>query len=207
MQLGIVTACAIALSFLVPPAAQDNRKPQDDQGRPAAREPKLVDPGFEAFKLARGPIFGWYSDDVFYPNDPRFADVTMTPDAEVKAEGLYSLRIEQNRPRPNGRGQAFLSQTLRMPKRGAGPRHFDLAAQMRGELSGRVTIDVYVWEPGNIARPIAQRDVKVDREWKTTTVSFNVPEGYDQFGVWFYLPREGEAQLWLDDIRLTPRGK
>ena len=206
MQLAIVTTCAIALSLLVSPPAQDGGKSSDAPGRPAASVPQLVDPGFESFKLARGPIFGWYSDDVNGPNDPRFADVTMTPDAEVKAEGQYALRIEQNRPRPKDRGQAFLSQAVRLPKRG-GTRHFDLAAQMRGSLNGPLTIHVYVWEPGNIARAIAQRDVKVDREWKTATVSFDVPQGYDQFGIWFYLPREAEAQLWLDDVRLTPRGK
>lgn len=206
MQVGIVTTCAIALSLLVSPPAQDGGKTSDAPNRSAASAPQLVDPGFESFKLARGPIFGWYSDDVNDPNNPRFADVTMTPDAEVKAEGQYALRIEQNRPRPKDRGQAFLSQAVRLPKRG-GTRRFDLAAQMRGNLNGPVSIHVYVWEPGNIARALVQRDVKVDREWKTATVSFDVPQGYDQFGIWFYLPREAEAQLWLDDVRLTPRSK
>src|SRR5512141_2711952 len=108
MHLNIVTTCAIALAFLIPSAAQDSGKTEDNPGRPAAGRPQLVDPGFESFKLARGPIFGWHSDDVNYPNDPRFAEVTMTPDAQVKAEGQYSLRIEQDRPRPKERGQAFL---------------------------------------------------------------------------------------------------
>jgi hypothetical protein len=186
--------------------AQDSGKSPDASGRPAASSPRLIDPGFESFKLARGPIFGWYSDDVSYAKDPRFAEVTMTPDAHIKAEGQYSLRIEQDRARPKDRGQAFLSQALRLPKRG-GTRHFDLTAQMRGSLRGPVTIHVYVWDQGNIARAIAQRDVKVDGEWKTTTISFDVPGGHDQFGIWFYLPPEDEAQLWLDDIQLTPRGK
>jgi hypothetical protein len=207
MPFGLLTTFAIVFALLVPPVAQNSGKAADAPGRAAASGPQLVDPGFESFKLARGPIFGWYSDDAAYPNDPRFADVTMTPDAEVKAEGKYSLRIEQNRPRPKERGQAFLSQAVRLPKRGGGSRSFDLAAQMRGGLSGPVTIHVYVWEAGNRARAIAERDVKVDSNWKTTTVSFDVPNGYDQFGIWFYLPREGEAQLWLDDVRLTPKGK
>lgn len=205
MPFRLVTTFAIVLTLLPPTVAQNGGKAADAPGPPASG-PQLVDPGFESFKLARGPIFGWHSDDAANPNDPRLADVTMTPDAEVKAEGRYSLRIEQNRPRPKDRGQAFLSQAVRLPKRG-GSRSFDLAAQMRGGLRGPVTINVYVWEPGNIARTIAQRDVKVDANWKTTTISFDVPNGYDQFGIWFYLPRESETQLWLDDIRLTPKGK
>ena len=39
------------------------------------------------------------------------------------------------------------------------------------------------------------------------SLNFKVPEGYDQFGIWFYLPRDDEAQLWLDDIRLIPRAQ
>ena len=198
MPFGFMTTCAIVLALLLPPMAQNSGN--------AASGPQLIDPGFESFKLARGPIFGWHSDDAANPNDPRFADVTMTPDAEIKAEGQYALRIEQNRPRPKDRGQAFLSQAVRLPKRG-GSRSFDLAAQMRGAMTGPVTINVYVWEPGNRVRTIAARDVKVDRNWKTATISFDVPNDYDQFGIWFYLPRESEAQLWLDDIRLTPKGK
>ena len=203
MPIGFLTTFAIVLALLVPPPAQNSGKVTGETGT-AASGPQLVDPGFESFKFARGPIFGWYSDEAVYPNDPRFADVTMTPDAEIRAEGKYSLRIEQNRPRPKDRGQAFLSQAVRLPKRG-GSRSFDLAAQMRGELTGPVTIHVYVWEAGNRARAIAERDVKVEHNWKTTTLSFDVPNGYDQFGIWFYLPREDEVQLWLDDIRLTPR--
>jgi hypothetical protein len=206
MPHGFVTTLAIVLALLVSPITQNSGKAADDRGSGASGL-QLVDPGFESFKLARGPIFGWHSDDAANPNDPRFADVTMTPDAEVKAEGQYALRIEQNRPRPKDRGQAFLSQAVRLPKRGGGSRRFDLAAQMRGRLKGPVTINVYVWEPGNIVRTIAERNVKVDSDWKTTTLSFDVPNGYDQFGIWFYLPRESEAQLWLDDVRLTPKGK
>src|SRR6185295_10400724 len=167
MQRRMMMTCAIALSLFVSVMAQDSRQTPVDPGHPSASIPKLIDPGFESFSPARGPIFGWYSDEIAYPNDPRFADVTMTPDNHIKAEGQYSLRIEQNRPRPSGRGQAFLSQAVRLPKRGAGPRSFDLSAQMRGGLHGPVTIHVYVWEPGNIARAIAQRDIKVDGEWKT----------------------------------------
>jgi hypothetical protein len=205
MPFGFLTTFAIVLALLVPPSPQNRGKVTGATGT-AASGPQLVDPGFESFKLARGPIFGWHSDDAANPNDPRFADVIMTPDAEIKAEGQYALRIEQNRPRPKDRGQAFLSQAVSLPKRG-GSRSFDLAAQMRGELTGPVTINVYVWEPGNRVRTIAARDVKVDHNWKTTALSFDVPNGYDQFGIWFYLPRESEAQLWLDDVRLTPKGK
>ena len=187
--------------------AQSDRSKPDDPGGQASEVPHLVDPGFESFKLARAPMSGWYSDDVTYPNDPRFGGVTMTPDSQVKVEGQYALRIEQSRPRAKGQGQAFLSQAVRLPKRGGLTRSFELAAQMRGGLNGPVTIHVYVWEPGNIARLIAERNVKVNREWRTTTVNFKVPDGYDQFGIWFYLPRDDEAELWLDDIRLMPREK
>lgn len=205
MHRRFVTTCAIALSLLLSATAQEKRKTADDSGRLSSDVPNLVDPGFESFKLARAPLYGWFSDDMLYSHDTAFASVTMTPDSQIKVEGQYSLRIEQIRPRPMGRGQAFLAQAVRLPKRGGITRNFDLTMQMQGGLKGPVSIQVYVWEKGNIARAIAQRDVIVDRQWQTTTISFKVPEGHDQFGIWFYLPRDNEAQLWLDDIHLVPR--
>ncbi len=90
-----------------------------------------------------------------------------------------------------------------MPKNGELTRNFDLSVQARGGSKGHATMDVYVLDPGNIIRPIAQGVFKLSREWKTRTVSFTVPVGYDQFGISFYLPRD-EVLMWLDDVRLTP---
>ena len=160
----------------------------------------LVDPGFESFKLARAPIAGWYCYEVMYPSDPESALVTVTPDNHTKVEGQYSLRIAQLRPRPNYHGQAFLSQAVRLPKRG-GNRSFNLAMQMRGSLNGPVLIHIYVWD-GNVARVIGQVEAPVKMEWGETALSFTVPNGYDRFGIWIYLPRDYEAVVWLDDVRL-----
>ena len=174
MRLQLLTVCIVALALSSSIIAQN-------------RVPTLVDPGFESFKLAQAPLFGWYSDDVMYQADSRFAGVTMTPDSEIRIEGHYSLRIEQLRPRGINRGQAFLAQALRLPKSG-GVRDFDLGVQMRGGLRGPVTLEVYVWERSNTVRITAHRDVRVTKEWTNTSLSFKVPSGYDQFGVWVYLP-------------------
>jgi hypothetical protein len=128
----------------------------------------------------------------------------MTPDATDKVEGNYSLGIEQPRVRPPGRGQAFLSQAVSFPAKWKGTRRFDLSAQMRG-MNGPVLIHVYVWEMNNMARMIAERKVSLTKEWSTATLNFDVPRGYDRFGIWFYLPRDEETQIWLDDVRLRPR--
>jgi hypothetical protein len=176
----------------------------ESSGSPSAAV-ALVDPGFESFALARSPQDGWYSDDATYPNDPRFASVTMTPDSEIHVEGQYSLRIVQSRPRAEGQGLAFLAQAVPLPSGDGARRRFTLSAQMRGRLDGPVTTEVYVWEPGNIARVIARRDVTVDGEWNRMSLRFRVPKKYDQVGIWFYLPRVEHAQVWLDDVRLTAR--
>jgi hypothetical protein len=191
MQLPIVSTIALSLSLLVVQS-------------PGASQVSVVDPGFESFKLATSSSFGWYSDDVANPSDPRFAGITMSPDSQFKTEGQYSLRIEQLRPRPNNWGRAYLCQRLRLPKNG-GPRSFDLGVQMRGYLRSPVLIDVYVWERGDIARPIGRRDVHVSKQWSDTTVSFNVPSGYDRFGIWIYMPRDDEAVLWVDNVRLLAK--
>jgi hypothetical protein len=129
----------------------------------------------------------------------------MTPDEVDKVEGKYSLRIEQPRARPPNRGYAFLAQAVRLPARGGASRRFDLSAQMRGQ-NAPVMIHVYVWEKNNMARLIAERVVSLTKEWSTAKLNFNVPRGYDRFGVWFYLPRDEETQIWLDDVRLRPSG-
>jgi beta-lactamase regulating signal transducer with metallopeptidase domain len=165
--------------------------------------PKLVDPGFEKFAPKRAPIYGWYSDELVYQGEPGFGLVIMTPDATDKVEGKYSLRIEQPRVRPPNRGLAFLAQAVRLPSRGDASRSFDLSAQMRGQNSP-VMIHVYVWDKNNFARVIAERTVSVTMEWSTATLKFDVPRGHDLFGVWFYLPRVEETQIWLDDVRLRP---
>ena len=202
-----LAAGAAVFSLLLSAAAQSGEGVRDDLGRPERDVPRLVDPGFESFNLAGGPLSGWYSDDVMYSEDPRFGGVTLRRDDRFKVEGRYSLRIDQIRPRAPQQGQAFLSQALRLPGRGGATRSFDLAVQARGGMNGPLSIHVYVWEPSNVVRAIARRDVKVNREWRNTTLNFKVPEGYDRFGIWFYLPRDDEAQIWLDDVRLTPRVK
>ena len=188
------------------PADRASQNPPDGRNDRSSRlaAPQLVDPGFEAFALARGPIFGWYSDDPLYPNDKRFGRVTMTLDSTNKVEGAYSLHIDQLEPRPRGSGQVFLSQAVRLAAGKTAARNFELSVQMQGRMNGPVTIDVYVWEPNQVAKVIAKQVVSVNRSWSVVTLSFNVPPGYDQFGIWFYLPAEQEAQLWLDDVQLRP---
>jgi hypothetical protein len=205
MATRILITSVIVFSLLLPGMAQDTRSSQDDVKRPAGELPVLIDPGFESFRLAAEGQPGWFSADLLYPNDPKYGEVKMTPDDQIKVEGRYSLRIEQTRTRAKNQGQAFLAQIIPMPKGGGGARNFNLAVQMRGAVSGPVTIQLYVWEPEWMARIIADRNVKIDRDWKTTTIKFRVPLGFNKFGIWFYLPRDNEAELWLDDIRLTPR--
>jgi beta-lactamase regulating signal transducer with metallopeptidase domain len=178
------------------------QNPPDGGSTPRLAAPQLVDPSFEAFSLARGPIFGWYADDPLHPNDKRFGRVTMTQDSSTKVTGAYSLHIDQLEPRPPGRGQVFLSQAVRLPAGETVSRRFELSVQMQGRMDGPVTIDIYVWEPNQVAKVIAKQVVSVNRSWSTVTLTFNIPPGYDQFGIWFYLPPEQEAQLWLDDVQL-----
>ncbi len=201
-QATILAALALSISLAAP--VQTITKPQGNSGDSPPAAPQLVDPGFEAFTPARAPIYGWYSDELTYQGDARLGLVTMSPDATYKVEGKYSLRIEQPRIRPPNRGQAFLAQALRLPAQWQGTRRFDLSAQMRG-LNGPLLIQVYVWEKNNMVRVIAERKVSVTKEWATARLNFNVPRGYDSFGVWFYLPRDEETQIWLDDVRLRPR--
>jgi hypothetical protein len=194
---------ALALSMCLTAPVQTIARTQGNRSDPPTAAPQLIDPGFESFATARAPIYGWYSDEHTYQGDARLGLVTMTSDATVKAEGKYSLRIEQPRIRPPNRGQAFLAQAVRLPAQGKGPRGFDLSAQMRG-LNGTVLIHVYVWEKNQLTRLIAERKVPVTKAWSTATLKFDVPRGYDSFGVWFYLPRDEETQIWLDDVRLRP---
>lgn len=198
---------AILFSLLLSAAAQTGERERDGSRLSASGLPQLVDPGFESFSLAGTPAAGWYSDDVRYSDDPRFGGVSMRQDDRFKVEGQYSLRIGQIRPRAPREGQAFLSQSVRLPERGGATRRFDLAVQTRGGMNGPLLIHVYVWERDDKVRLIARRDVKVKREWQKTTLNFKVPDGYDRFGIWFYLPRDDEAQIWLDDVRLTPKLK
>jgi hypothetical protein len=199
MRPGTIVAWVIVIAAAMTTPTLST-KAQTGTGR-VANQTQLVDPGFEFFKLAPAPSAGWSSDDVMNPNDPLNALVIMTPDSQTKVEGQYSLRIEQPRPRPENRGQAFLAQAVSLPKQG-GNRSFDLAMQMRGSLDGPVTIHIYVWD-GSMARVIGQVEAPVKTEWRQTALSFTVPNGYDRFGLWIYLPRDREALVWLDDVRLT----
>jgi hypothetical protein len=193
---------ALALSISLTPALTIT-KPQDNRSDSPPAAPRLIDPGFESFTPARAPIYGWCSYELTYQGDARLGLVTMTQDATQKVEGKYSLRIEQPRIRPPNRGQAFLAQAVRLSAQGNGPRRFDLSAQMRG-LNGPVLIHVYVWEKNYMTRVIAERKAPVTKAWSTATLKFDVPRGYDRVGVWFYLPRDEETQIWLDDVRLRP---
>src|SRR5688572_28955804 len=85
-------------------SAQLAGKPQMIGSDVLLTEPQLIDPGFEMFTLAPGPIFGWYSDDPLHTDEPGFARVTMTPDGTDRVEGEYSLHIHQIEPRPQGQG-------------------------------------------------------------------------------------------------------
>jgi hypothetical protein len=198
----ILGALALWISLAAP--AQTITKPQDNRSESPPVGPQLIDPGFEAFAPVRAPIYGWCSDELFYGGQVGYGVVRMTPDATHKVEGKYSLRIEQPRVRPPGYGQAYLAQAVRFPAKWKGTRRFDLSAQMSGQ-NGPVLIHVYVWEKNDMVRVIAERKVTVTKEWSTAALKFDVPRGYDKFGVWFYLPRDEETQIWLDDVRLSPR--
>ena len=202
MNRQIMIGFAIALTFCVSQSSQTTTAQADSSG---TSDVKLVDPGFEAFKFADAPISGWFSDDAIRQDDQKYARITMKPDPEVFAEGNYSLRIQQLHPRPNNWGQAYLCQAVRLPKKG-GNRSFELSMQTRGNLSGPLTVHLYVWD-GEFAKVIAQRDAEVKMEWSSAALAFKVPNNYDRFGIWIYLPRQDEAVVWLDDLRLEAKVK
>jgi hypothetical protein len=157
--------------------------------------PHLLDPDFEAFRIVRDPLSGWCAGDD--------AGVTITPDSTIKAQGKYSLRLEQARKRSKQEAQAFLEQVVRLPKDAALTRDFDLSVQTRGASNGRAIMEIYVREIGHSARAISRKEIKIQKDWTTTRTRFSVPDGLDQFGVRFYLPLT-EAAVWLDDVRLAP---
>jgi hypothetical protein len=140
-------------------------------------------------------MLGWYSEKA---NNSSGAQITLTRDNRIKLQGQYSLRIE---PREKSEGPLFLEQVMHMPLHDGVTRTFDLSVQTRSDTNGHLTIDAYTIDQGNVARPIAQRDFKLHREWKAATLSFKVPEGYDRVGLRFYPPRDG--RVWVDDVRLT----
>jgi hypothetical protein len=158
--------------------------------------PHLLDPDFEAFRLESDPTLGWYSERANNSSDAR---MMLSPDNRVKIQGQYSLRIES---RKKSEGPLFLEQVLRVPPAGGVTRTFDLSVQTHGETNGRLTLNAYTLDHGNVARRIAQRDFKLHRAWKTATFRLKVPEAYDRVGLRIYPPRDG-AQVWLDDVRLT----
>jgi hypothetical protein len=180
-------------------------KPQIYGSAAPLAEPQLIDPGFEMFTLAPGPIFGWYSDDLMYPDDPRFARVTMTADDTDRVEGAYSLRIHQTEPRPAGEGFLSLSQIAQLPDQENPARRFTLSVAMRGDMNQPLTIIVYVWEEDSTAQEIARHRVLVSESWSVSKLKFKLPRRQTQFGIWFYLPDERGAQLWLDDVRLRAK--
>jgi hypothetical protein len=180
-------------------------KPQINGSGAALAGPQLIDPGFEMFTLAPGPIFGWYSDDLQHADEPGFARVTMTPDDTDRVEGEYSLHIHQTEPRPEGQGFVALSQIVQLPDLENPTRRFTLSVSMKGKMNLPLTIVLYVWGEGFTAQEIARRGILVGESWSTAKLKFKLPRGQNQFGIWFYLPDERGAQLWLDDVRLRPR--
>ena len=194
-------------------SAPDGTAPPESPSRPPAFRPAsatqlpkgvpaLIDPGFEAFSIARGPIFGWYSDDVVKPNDPRLARVTMIGDANEHVEGTSSVRIDQAEPRPVHHGYAFLAQAIRLPEADQPHRRFNLSFAARGDIAGPLTVHVYVWDPKNVAQAIASRAVRVTMSWARATQTFDVPFGHSTFGIWFYLPAERGVRVWIDDVQI-----
>lgn len=161
--------------------------------------PHLLDPDFEAFRIVPDPLSGWSAGDD--------AGVKITADSTMKAQGKYSLRFEQTReqsgPRSRQEAHAFLEQAVRLPKGVALTRDFDLSVQARRASNGRATLEVYVLEADRSARTISRKEIKLKKDWTTTRTRFSVPDGHDQFGVRFYLPRT-ETAVWLDDVRLAP---
>jgi hypothetical protein len=198
-------ACASVPDGTAPPESPS--RPSVFRPSPAAQLPKgvpaLIDPGFEAFSIARAPIFGWYSDDVVNPSDPRMARVTMLADVNEYVEGRSSLRIEQAEPRPVNRGYAFLAQTIRLPEADQPHRRFNLSFAARGDVTGPLTVDVYVWDPKYVAHQIASRAVHVTMAWARATQTFDVPLGHSTFGIWFYLPAERGVRVWIDDVQIA----
>jgi|SRR5215831_2238071 len=158
--------------------------------------PHLLDPDFEAFRLASDPMLGWYSEN---GKNSASAQMTLTPDNRIRFQGQYSLRIEGPE---KSETTPFLGQDVSVPLQGGVTRSFDLSVQTRGETKRQLQIEVYTVDRGNVIRPIAQKDFKLRPEWKAATLSFNVPEGADRLGLRFYPPHDG-SRVWLDDVRLT----
>lgn len=198
----IMSVLVLFACLLTP--AQLTGKPQINGSDALLTEPQLVDPGFEMFTLAPGPIFGWYSDDLLHPDAPNSARVTMTQDDSDRVEGVFSLHIHQSEPRPVGEGFVSLSQTVQLPEENP-TRRFTLSLSMRGEMNQPLTLVVYVWGEDNMAQEIARHAVLVGESWSVSKLKFKLPRGQKQFGIWFYLPDERGAQLWLDDVRVRPR--
>ena len=158
--------------------------------------PHLLDPDFEAFRVVRDPLSGWYAGDA--------AGVTMTPDTTMKAaQGKYSLRLAQPVPRGKQEPQAFLAQEVRLPKAGALTRDFDLSVESLGTSKEPAIIEVYACTANQSPQTISRKQIKLRRIWATTRMRFTVPARCDQFGIRFYLPR-AVTELWLDDVRLAP---
>ncbi len=200
-----ITSVLVLFACLFTPA-QLTGKPQINSSDVLLAELQLVDPGFEMFTLAPGPLFGWYSDDLLHPDAPNSARVTMTPDDTDRVEGVYSLHIHQSEPRPVGEGFVFLSQVVQVPDQENPTRRFTLSVSMRGEMNQPLTMVVYVWGEDFMAQEIARHAVLVNESWSVSKLKFKLPRGQKQFGIWFYLPNERGAQLWLDDVRVRPRG-
>jgi hypothetical protein len=130
----------------------------------------------------------------------------MIPDTDDHVEGASSLRIDQAQPRPARQGQAFLAQAVRLPDPRQPDRRFDLSFAARGELTGPLTVHIYVWDAKYVAQAIGEQDVQVTNSWARTTLTFDVPLGHEAFGVWLYLPPERGARLWIDDMKIALSG-
>src|ERR1043166_6394762 len=127
--------------------------------------PHLLDPDFEAFRLASDPLLGWYSEAA---DDSSEARAAWSPDAQIKVQGRYSLRLEQHRAPKKGEQPVSVGQVVRVMPQGGVTRTFNLSVQARGDKNGQLAIAAYVVDQGDLPRLILQRNVKLQREWKVT---------------------------------------
>ncbi len=153
---------------------------------------RLIDPGFEGKGLAASPTEGWYSDDA------KAGNLHVTSDPSSRSEGACSLRVEVIHPRDARDGQASVSQVVAVVP--ADGQRFELSLALRGTVATPVTLHICVWD-GNVARQVAAKHVAVATGWTSTSLQFEVPCGYDRFGVFVYLPNAEGACVWLDDAR------
>jgi hypothetical protein len=154
----------------------------------------LADARFESAESSKSPVGAWYSEDV------ATGGLRVSRGSSLKTEGADSCRVDVVRSRNQANGRPSLSQVVG-PK-GVRPGRYEWSVALRGEASDPVTLEVYVWDNG-VVRRLATEDVLVTSSFTRSSLQFDVPPGYDRFGVFVFVPASNGARFWIDDARLT----